>query len=188
MEITDKLIGQSFTDKKGASYTINGFAEWDGLTNFLRLFYDVTGQLTPASPFDMLTVECATVPALIQSGQWIPAPKQTFTVICEGDTRTFIDAINAGHARQIAVTRYGKTPIRVLPYRTREFVAKRYPNLIKSCKWVATLCDSEAVAGIADYLNGWPGSSEAVNHYGGTKTLIQYAIGQRPATRRPATV
>lgn len=62
---------------------------------------------------------------------------------------------------------------------THDEIARRYPRLLHAMQWVAILSDGEAIACIRDYLSGLPYSGEAVNHFGGTKAVIDRASRQR---------
>jgi hypothetical protein len=55
----------------------------------------------------------------------------------------------------------------------------RYPRLLRAMKWVAVLSDGEAEACLRDYKAGLDYSGEAVNHFGGTKAVIERAIATR---------
>jgi hypothetical protein len=85
--------------------------------------------------------------------------------------------------------------INTLPYLApSDTLAKRYPRLIQAMKWVAILCDTEAKAGLRDYvfardgvydqdLIRW-GGGEAVVHFGGPLEVITSAIRSRHVARR----
>ena len=58
-----------------------------------------------------------------------------------------------------------------------------HPLLIRAMKWVAILSTSEAEACLRDYNEGRDYSGEAVNHFGGTKAVIQRAWDVRHTVR-----
>jgi hypothetical protein len=60
-----------------------------------------------------------------------------------------------------------------------EDIPGKYPLLLDAVKWVALLSDSEGIACIRDYLDGYEYSSEAVNHFGGTRKVIERAWATR---------
>jgi hypothetical protein len=62
-------------------------------------------------------------------------------------------------------------------------LSKRYPRLLRAMKWVAVLSDGEALACLRDYKAGLAYSGEAVNHFGGTKKVIERAIACREPAR-----
>jgi hypothetical protein len=62
-------------------------------------------------------------------------------------------------------------------------LATRYPHLLRAMKWVAVLSDGEAESCLRDYKAGLAYSGEAVNHFGGTKAVIERAIACREPAR-----
>jgi len=62
-------------------------------------------------------------------------------------------------------------------------IQRRYPRLIRASKWVAILCETEALACIRDHKLGSSYSSEAVNHYGGTRAVLSAAWKSRKPAR-----
>jgi hypothetical protein len=52
---------------------------------------------------------------------------------------------------------------------------KRYPKLLRAMQWTASLSSGEAEACLRDYWAGLAFSGEAVNHYGGTRAVIERA-------------
>jgi hypothetical protein len=62
-------------------------------------------------------------------------------------------------------------------------LAKRYPRLLRAMKWVAVLSDGEAESCLRDYKAGLAYSGEAVNHFGGTRAVIERAIACREPAR-----
>jgi hypothetical protein len=67
-------------------------------------------------------------------------------------------------------------------------LATRYPRLLRAMRWVAVLSDGEALACLRDYKAGFDYSGEAVNHFGGTKTVIERAIACREPARTSRTI
>lgn len=61
---------------------------------------------------------------------------------------------------------------------------RKCPRLARMCKWVAILSDGEADACIRDYKAGIQYSSEAVNHFGGTRAVVERAIAVRFVVRK----
>jgi hypothetical protein len=55
----------------------------------------------------------------------------------------------------------------------------RTPKLLRAMRWVAILSHGEAEAALRDFRAGLSYSGEAVNHYGGTRAVIERAIAQR---------
>jgi hypothetical protein len=62
---------------------------------------------------------------------------------------------------------------------TNAEIGLRYPRLIQALMWVACLSHGEAVACIRDHRQNFAYSSEAVNHFGGTKRCLMAAARQR---------
>lgn len=58
-------------------------------------------------------------------------------------------------------------------------MAKTYPRLVKAMQWAACLSEGEANACIRDHKAGFPFSGEAVNHYGGTRAVLERAASAR---------
>lgn len=67
---------------------------------------------------------------------------------------------------------------------TYQSIQNRWPRLVSAIQWVACLSIGEAAACIRDYLEGREFSGEAVNHFGGTKQVLEAAI--RPYSRQAA--
>jgi len=75
-----------------------------------------------------------------------------------------------------------------------DFLAARYPRLLRAMKWAAILCDTEAGAALRDYVLARDGiydrdllrygGGEAVCHFGGPVAVIEAAIRSRAVTRR----
>lgn len=65
--------------------------------------------------------------------------------------------------------------------RHREF-EERFPNLIRNMMYVACLSRHEATACIAAHLRGENWDSEAVNHFGGVKRVLEAAHNRRIRT------
>lgn len=57
------------------------------------------------------------------------------------------------------------------------------PRLLRLVKWVGILSDGEAEACVRDYREGRVYSGEAVNHFGGTRRLIERAVKFRTVMR-----
>jgi hypothetical protein len=57
------------------------------------------------------------------------------------------------------------------------------PHVQRLVKWVGILSDGEADACIRDYRAGLPFSGEAVNHFGGTKAVVNRAVAMRCVLR-----
>ncbi len=58
-------------------------------------------------------------------------------------------------------------------------IEQRYPRLIRLMCFAACLSTSEASACIRDYVDGHLYSGEAVNHYGGTRAVLERAAKLR---------
>ncbi len=63
-----------------------------------------------------------------------------------------------------------------MKYRTLDECITRYPRLIRNMRFVAILSVTEAGACLRDFRNGSEYSGEAVNHFGGTRAVIERAI------------
>lgn len=59
-------------------------------------------------------------------------------------------------------------------------ILQRWPRVILGAQWAACLSWGEAIACIRDYKAGREYSGEAVNHFGGTRIVLQRAA-TRPA-------
>lgn len=58
-------------------------------------------------------------------------------------------------------------------------IERRYPRLLRAMQWVAILSEGEAIGAIRDYQAGFTYSSEAVNHFGGPRRVIERAYTVR---------
>jgi hypothetical protein len=65
------------------------------------------------------------------------------------------------------------TPFR--PYNWSENLERKYPRLIRAMQFVACLSRGEALACLRDYRAGFDYSSEAVNHFGGCRAVLERA-------------
>jgi hypothetical protein len=66
-----------------------------------------------------------------------------------------------------------------------EEAAKRWPRLLRACKWVAILTTNEASCMLRDWVRGFRlGGCEAVAHFGGPQRVLSEAIRVRHAVRR----
>lgn len=99
----------------------------------------------------------------------------------------FEEADTVAEVLERLTAKYGPLADNVMirPYLLNEPMRTRYPNLIRACKWVATLCDSEAAHAIAMFKMGFDFGGEAVNHYGGPAQVVKSAIQFRP---KPTTL
>ncbi len=70
------------------------------------------------------------------------------------------------------------------PHLTMEQCIARYPRLISAMRWVALLTPNEAGACLRDYRDGLHWSGEAVDHFGGTRRVIERAIKSRAIARQ----
>lgn len=69
------------------------------------------------------------------------------------------------------------------PFHDLDAIARRFPLLLRSMKWAAILCDTEARASIRDFKHGH-GSGEAVSHFGGPLEVIRAGIRCRTVVRK----
>ncbi len=65
-----------------------------------------------------------------------------------------------------------------------EYCAYRYSRLLTAMRWVAILSHTEAAACLRDYRDGLEWSGEAVNHFGGTRKVVERAIKTRAVLRK----
>ena len=63
-------------------------------------------------------------------------------------------------------------------------INQRYPRLLAAMQWVAILSPGEAACCIRDYKAGRDWSGEAVNHFGGTRAVLQRAWETRGVSRK----
>jgi hypothetical protein len=63
----------------------------------------------------------------------------------------------------------------LMPYDWSENLERKYPRLIRAMQFVACLSQGEALACLRDYKAGYDYSSEAVNHFGGCRAVLERA-------------
>ena len=56
----------------------------------------------------------------------------------------------------------------------------RFPRLLTAMQWVAVLSKGEAENGLMTYFAGGVHAGEAVNHFGGSRAVIEAAYRRRP--------
>jgi hypothetical protein len=63
---------------------------------------------------------------------------------------------------------------------------QRYPRLLAAARHAAILADTEAIHALQRYRAGCPVAGEAVNHYGGTRAVLEAAYRHRHAAQGEA--